>query len=158
MLAGGAGLALTGLAAPVVAQNGCSNRISRQDYVRYVELFNNNDPGFLDFYHPDVVLYLGTQPVRGAQGIRDFYAEVKLYIRETVSVDQFVSDDTGVAVIIPTVFECIKDWDDSFWGIDLKAGQKMEITSWGFYQVQDGRFTSIQSIRAAGSNGQWVSA
>ena len=154
-LAAGSGLALTSLATPALAQ-GCDGALSLADYERYLELFNNNDERFIEYYHPDVVLQLGNDEVRGAEGIREFYAEVKQYIRETVTLERYVADRDGVAVIIPTLFECFRDWDNSFWGLDLKAGQTLNIVSWGFYRMQEGRFRHIVTTRAQG--GEWQPA
>lgn len=149
----GAGLAAATLARPALAQDACSERLSFDDYQRYLELFNNNDMRFVEYYHPDVAFDLGDTRIEGADGIRDFYADVKQYIRETVTCTDYVADNNGVAVIIPTVFECIKDWPDSFWGIDLQQGQRLEITSWGFYGMEGGKFRSIKTTRAVG--GEW---
>jgi hypothetical protein len=73
--------------------------LSRERYLQYVAWFNDNDPRFLDFYHPDVVLELGNTTLKGANAIRDFYAEVKAHIRETVTVNHYVSDANGVAAV-----------------------------------------------------------
>jgi hypothetical protein len=144
-LRGGAALALTATAVPALPA--VSNRITREEYDDYVTRFNSNDMSFIDYYHPDVVLELGATEIVGNTGIRDFYANVKKYIRETVTVNQFISDEGGVAVEIPTRFECIADWDDSFWGVPLKKGQVMEIISFGFYQVEDRKFRRVKAAR-----------
>lgn len=140
------GLALAGMAMPVMAA-GNNAAMSREDYERYVDLFNVNDLRFLEYYHPDVVLELGDSAIRTAQGIGEFYTTVKEHLKETVTINQFVSDATGVAVEIPTVFECFKDWDNSFWGRDIKAGEVMRIISFGLYQVEDGKFKYIKAAR-----------
>jgi hypothetical protein len=62
-------------------------------------------------------------------------------------VTVFVADENTVAVEIPTRFECIADWDNSFWGVPLKKGQVMRIVSFGFYQVEDRKFKHIKSAR-----------
>ena len=41
------------------------------------------------FYHSDVVLELSGSEIRGAQGIKNFYADVKKYISERVEVTNF---------------------------------------------------------------------
>lgn len=144
-LCGGAALALTAAAAPALPA--ASNRITRAEYDDYLSRFNSNDMTFIDYYHPDVVLELGATEIVGNTGIRDFYANVKKYIRETVTVNQFISDESGIAVEIPTRFECIADWEDSFWGVPLKKGQVMEIISFGFYQVEDRKFRRVKAAR-----------
>ncbi len=142
----GAGLALAATATGTVLAAG-SNRISREQYDVYLKRFNSNDMTFIDFYHPDVVLELGAKEIRGNTGIRDFYANVKKYIKETVEVTEFISDEGGLAVEIPTRFECIADWADSFWGVPLKKGQVMRIVSFGFYKVVDRKFSRVKSAR-----------
>ena len=94
-----------------------------------------------------MVLELGTSQIVGAEGIRDFYANVKQYIKERVDVTTFITDGNQLAVEIPTTFEVIKDWDDSFWGVPLKKGQVMRIISWGFYDIEDGKFKRIRTAR-----------
>lgn len=144
-LKAGAGLALASVA--VQAQPAVSGAITRAEYQRYVDLFNANDPAFIEYYHPDVVLELGASEIRGDTGIRDFYANVKKYIKEQVDVTVFVADENTIAVEIPTRFECIADWDASFWGVPLKKGQVMRIISFGFYTVADRKFKHIKSAR-----------
>ncbi|MEY4642753.1 MAG: hypothetical protein RLZZ227_2747 [Pseudomonadota bacterium] len=144
-LQGGVGLVLAGAAAQGRAAE--SAALSRADYQTYVDLFNANDPRFIEYYHPEVVLELPGSEIRGDTGIRDFYANVKRYIKEQVDVTVFVSDEKTVAVEIPTRFECIADWEDSFWGRPLKKGQVMRIISFGFYQVEDRKFRHIKSAR-----------
>jgi len=119
----------------------------RADYDEYLALFNANDPSFIKFYHPDVVLDLNGSEIRGAQGIKDFYADVKKYISEKVEVTTFIRDGDKLAVEIPTTFEVIADWDDSFWGVPLKKGQVLRIVSWGIYDIEDGKFKTIRTAR-----------
>jgi hypothetical protein len=144
-LLGSAGVIAT--ASALTASAASSNRITRAEYDDYLKRFNHNDMSFVDYYHPDVVLELGAKEIVGQIGIRDFYANVKKHIKETVTVNQFISDEGGVAVEIPTTFECIVDWPDSFWGVPLKKGQVLKIISFGFYQVVDHKFKRIKAAR-----------
>lgn len=132
---------------PVLLFAAADQGMTREAYNEYLALFNANDPTFIKFYHPDVVLELSGSEIRGAEGIRDFYANVKQYIRERVDVTTFISDGNLLAVEIPTTFEVIRDWDDSFWGIPLKQGQVMRIVSWGIYEIEDGKFKRIRTAR-----------
>ncbi|HTQ99149.1 MAG TPA: nuclear transport factor 2 family protein [Candidatus Acidoferrum sp.] len=143
LLAGGT----LALAASTGTRAAGSNRISREEYNVYLERFNSNDMTFIDFYHPNVVFELGATQIVGNTAIRDFYANVKKHIKETVEVAEFISDEGGIAVEIPTRFECIADWPDSFWNVPLKKGQVMRIVSFGFYKVVDRKFAHIKSAR-----------
>jgi hypothetical protein len=144
-LKAGAGAGLVAVAPHTLAA--MSNRLTREDFMVYIDKFNANDPTFIEFYHPDVVLELGAEQIRGNQGIGDFYANVKKYISEKLEVTQYIADENGIAVELPTRFECIADWQDSFWGVPLKKGQVMRIVSFVHYEVQDRKFSHIKSAR-----------
>lgn len=132
------------LVTPVLAY---SQEMSREAYNDYLAKFNANDPTFIEYYHPDATLELSGSEIRGAQGIKDFYADVKKYIKETVEVTTYIYDGKQLAVEIPTTFEVIADWDNSFWGVDLKKGQVLRVVSWGIYDIEDGKFKRIRTAR-----------
>ena len=94
-LKAGAGLALA--AVSVSGKAATPGVMTREDYLRYVTLFNANDPAFIEYYAPDVVFEVGTTTMQGATTIRDFYANVKQYIKEEVEVTMFVADENTVA-------------------------------------------------------------
>ena len=146
-IAGATGLAATGLAtAPAQAANACGG-MTRAQYDDYVTLFNNADPSFTKYYHDDVVLQLGTTEIKTAKGIRDFYAEVRAHIHEKVEATHFVSDATGVAVLLPSEFKVYKDWENGFFQRPLKKGEVLRIVSIGLYWVEGGKFRRILSAR-----------
>ena len=133
-------------AAPAVAATS-GGGLTREQFVAYTSLFNNNEPAFIQYYHDDVVLELGAKEIRTPQGIRDFYADVKAHIREKVEVTHFVSDATGIAAEMPTEFRVYKDWDTNFFGRPLKAGEVLRVVSFVLYWVKDGKFSRIKSAR-----------
>jgi hypothetical protein len=117
-------------------------------YLQYVNLFNNDDPRFIEFYHPDVVLELGNATIRTAQGIRDFYKEVHAHIHEKVEVSHYVSDATGIAAELPSEFKVYKDWaEPNYFKRPLKAGEVFRVISLGMYQVENGKFRHIKAAR-----------
>jgi hypothetical protein len=101
-LATGIGFTFAGLFSKSQAHEMSRNGMSRATFDDFVTRFNNNDPSFVEFYRPDVVLELGSSSIKSMQGIADFYAEVKQYIRELLQVNWFVSDTNGVAVKMTT--------------------------------------------------------
>ena len=147
--AGLAGLALlpactTDSAAPAAT----SAIMTREHYLQYVGWFNANDLRFLEFYHPDVVLELGNATLNGAAAIRDFYAEVKSHIHETVEVNHFIADATGVAAEIPTEFRVYRDWPEpNYFRRPLRAGEVLRVVSFGLYWLEDGLFRQIKAAR-----------
>jgi hypothetical protein len=117
-------------------------------YLQYVNLFNNDDPRFIEFYHPDVELELGNATIRTATGIRDFYKEVHAHIHEKVEVSHYVADATGIAAELPSEFKCYKDWaEPNYFRRPLKAGEVFRVISLGMYQVENGKFRHIKAAR-----------
>ena len=101
-------------------------------YLQYVNWFNQGDPRYLDFYHPDVVLELGNATINSATGIRDFYREVHAHIHEKVEVSHYVADATGIAAELPSEFKVYKDWaEPNYFRRALKAGEVFRIISSG---------------------------
>jgi hypothetical protein len=143
----GTSVALGCAANKLAAQTTEDNVMTRAEYQLYLDLFNVNDPAFIEFYHPDVAFELGNRQMQGARTILEFYANVKKYIKEEVTCTEFVANSQTVAVEIPTRFECIADWEDSFWGIPLRQGQILEIVTFGFYKMRAGKFASIKTAR-----------
>ncbi|MEP7245869.1 MAG: nuclear transport factor 2 family protein [Gammaproteobacteria bacterium] len=140
---------VAGVARPstsVAATNACGG-LSREEYLEYVTLFNANDPRFLSYYHDDVVFELGTTVIKGAAGIRDFYAPVKAHIHEKVEVVAFLSNATAIAAELPTEFRVYKDWENGYFQRPLKAGEVMRTISFGFYEVEDRKFRRIRAAR-----------
>ena len=121
--------------------------MTREQFEEYIGLFNQNAPGFIRFYHDDVVLELGDAVIRTPQGIADFYNNVKRHIRESLQIGQFIADADGIAVELPSEFGCFRDWPDSFWGRPIKQGEVLRIVSFVLYRVEDGRFKHIRSAR-----------
>ncbi len=138
---------VAGAARPAAAAGNACGGLTREEYLEYVRLFNENDPRFLQFYHDDVVFELGTTVIKGAQAIREFYGPVKAHIHEKVEVTKFVSDATGLAAELPTEFRCYKDWENGYFQRPLKAGEVMRTISFGLYEVKDRKFRHIRAVR-----------
>nr|WP_246204887.1 nuclear transport factor 2 family protein [Altericroceibacterium indicum] len=118
----------------------------------YIGAFNRGDlDGFTRFYDENVVLDLGgKKTIHTREGIRAFYREVFVKIRETLIVDQLVLDDDGLACIISTEFHALADWPDFMAG-PIEAGQSIHIESFIFYTFgADGKFTHIRTTRSKG--------
>ena len=144
----GAGAALAGLAADSASGATPGTVMPRERYLQYVQWFNANDPRFLDFYHPDVVLELGNATLHGAQAIHDFYAEVKAHIHEKVEVTHYVADATGIGAELPTEFRVYKDWPEpNYFHRPLKAGEVFRVISFGLYWIDNGLFRQIKAAR-----------
>jgi hypothetical protein len=147
-LAAGAGSALAGLAAQSAIAAAPAPVLTRERYMQYVGWFNANDPRFLEFYHPDVELELGNATLKGANAIRDFYAEVKAHIHEKVEVSHYVADATGIGAELPTEFRVYKDWPEpNYFRRALKKGEVFRTVSFGLYWIDNGKFRHIKAAR-----------
>jgi len=148
LLTSGAGIALGGAAIAAAGAAAPGKVVSRERYLQYVQWFNANDPRFLDFYHPDVVLELGNATLRGATAIRDFYAQVKAHIHEKVEVTHYIADGTGIGAELPTEFRVYKDWPEpNYFKRALKAGEVFRVISFGLYWIDNGLFRQIKAAR-----------
>lgn len=137
-----------GSAPPAAAAPAPAAGMSRERYMQYVDWFNANDPRFIEYYHPDVVLELGAATITGDTAIRDFYAQVKAHINEKVEVSHYIADATGIAAELPTEFRVYKDWPEpNYFRRPLKAGEVFRTISFGLYWVQDGKFRHIKAAR-----------
>jgi hypothetical protein len=133
---------------PQPATSSAATGMSRESYLQYVQWFNDNDPRFIEFYHPDVVLELGNTTLQGADAIRGFYTEVKRHIHETVEVTHFIADANGIAAELPTEFRVYEDWPEpNYFRRALKAGDVFRVVSFGLYWIEDGLFRQIKAAR-----------
>ncbi|AJP71373.1 YybH family protein [Sphingomonas hengshuiensis] len=118
----------------------------------YIGAFNRGDfDAFTAFYAEDVVLQLGQKKTLvGKQAIRDFYTGVFAKVRETLTIEKIVLDETGLAAIVSTEFHGLADWPDFIAG-PLVKGQSIFIESIVVYDIgPDGKFTAIRSARSKG--------
>ena len=145
----GSAAALASTAAPLAtAAPAPAGIMSRERYMQYVGWFNANDPRFLDFYHPQVVLELGNATLQGSKAIGDFYTDVKAHIHEKVDVSHFIADATGIGVELPTEFKVYKDWPaPNYFNRSLKAGEVFRTVSFGLYWIENGQFRRIKTAR-----------
>jgi len=127
--------------------------ITRQNWTdTYIGGFNARDfAAFSPFYAEDVVLELGQKTVlHGRQAICDFYAGVFARVRETLTVQKVVLDETGLAGVVDTEFHALEDWPDFIAG-PMTKGQSIFITSMVLYDIGPaGTFTRIRSARLKG--------
>ncbi len=118
----------------------------------YIGAFNRGDfDAFTAFYAEDVVLQLGQKKTLvGKQAIRDFYTGVFAKVRETLTIEKIVLDETGLAAIVSTEFHGLEDWPDFIAG-PLVKGHSIFIESIVVYDIgPDGKFTAIRSARSKG--------
>lgn len=126
--------------------------MNRRDYDRYLACFNARDyDAMCAFYADDVALNMLGYAIRGARGIRDFYAFFHAHVRESIRVTRFASTDTFLAIEAPTRLEAFKalTMDDLKRAgferlVALEVGQVVELQNMINYDLRDGKFTEIR--------------
>ncbi len=125
-----------------------SGGVSRKEFDEYVALYNAADPTFIKFYHDDVVMET-VPPLTSAAAIRDFRRELAAYVVEHVTVEYYVSDETGSAAQFLGEFRCVRDMPitalSGLFGKAVKAGQVLRQRGAILYGVKNGRFKWIRA-------------
>ncbi len=123
--------------------------MTRDEFTEHAKAFSSGDyEGYSKFYTDDVVLELGSiPPIRGRQGIVDFYREMNKAVRERLTVHQVVMDENGIAADVSMEFTAHEDAPDFVVG-PLKKGQSIKGGVFAFYTLRDGKIASIRTARS----------
>jgi hypothetical protein len=121
----------------------------RAAFLAYTRAFSSAEyERFSAFYTDDVVLELSTlPPIRGRQGIVDFYSKMFPSVRENLEIHQIVADDQGIAGDFTSVFTAIQDAPDFVVG-PLKRGESIRVRVFVYYTLRDGLISKIKVARA----------
>jgi hypothetical protein len=122
----------------------------RAAFLAYTRAFSNAEyERFSAFYTDDVVLELNKlPPIRGRQGIVDFYSKMFPTVRENLEIHQVVADDNGIAGDFTSVFTAIEDAPD-FVVAPLKKGESVRVRVFVYYTLRDGLISRIKVARAS---------
>ncbi len=117
----------------------------------YTAAFSNADfDRFSRFYTDDVLLELGSvPPIKGRQGIIDFYRPMFERVREQITVNSVHATDAMIELDAVTRFTAIKDAPDFVVGA-LKSGEYIEGRVLVNYALRDGLISKI-SVRRGGA-------
>jgi hypothetical protein len=123
--------------------------VNRTDFADYVRCFNEaNFPGFSRYYTDDVVLELAGQAIRGKQGIVDFYRNMGRSVRESLTINQVIADEGGIAADLSMQFRAHADAPD-FSVAPLRKGEIVRGRVFVLYTLRSGRIAHIRVARAA---------
>ncbi len=116
----------------------------------YVAAFSNADfERFPRFYTEDVLLELGSvPPIKGRQGIIDFYRPMFERVRENLTINNVQATDTGIELDAVTRFTAVQDAPD-FVVAPLKRGEFVEGRVLVSYRLREGLISRI-SVRRGG--------
>ena len=127
---------------------------SRADLQDYLDHFNGKRYAQqIAYYAPDVIYKVGALTLTEPQQIADFYAEFHQYSREFVKIGQFALDGDVCACTMPSHFEPFRDYVMN--GLSFKAGDIIDIVSFIFYTLKDGKIWRIRVARYPGQASDW---
>jgi hypothetical protein len=112
----------------------------------YIAAFNRGETVVYGaFYCDDVELVIGEHTrLRGRQAIFDFYARVREGTRRQIEVVAAVADDRTLAAELRSEFLATRDLPDFVSG-PLRAGDRLQLETFVFYDLEDGRYRRIRS-------------
>jgi len=116
----------------------------RQVFNDYIRRFNNEDATtFDDYLAPDMTITNGALVMHGIQGMKDHYQlRIWPHFKETIHIEQFVSDEENLAVRMWTHFEARDDLAETLFG-PVKKGETFDFRGAVMYRIKNGRFTHI---------------
>lgn len=120
--------------------------MTRDDYLRYIDHFNNKRyDQIAPYYADDIEVNLSTITLKGPQGIVAFYTDFHTYVREFVDVKYLVMDAGGVATELYTEFDCFRDYPNP--ALPFKKGDVRRVLNFVHYDLENGKFKRIRVAR-----------
>jgi hypothetical protein len=84
--------------------------MNRQSYDRYLERFNARDyEGVLSYYAPQFEISFAGYTLRTREAVLSFYGFLHQYVRESIVIDAFVSNDEMIAMEARVRLEGIRE-------------------------------------------------
>ncbi len=125
--------------------------MTREDYDRYAEAFNARDyDAVFDFYaeKPDLAFF-GVN-IRTRQQLRDFYAFLHSFVRETIRVEKFAASEEMAAVEGVIRVEAFRDLTREALDAQglhqffpIAAGEVQEMRQFIHYHLVGGKISSV---------------
>jgi limonene-1,2-epoxide hydrolase len=114
-------------------------------FTAYCAAFSNADHArYASFYTDDVVLELGgAPPIRGRQGIVDFYAGMFPKVREALNIHSVLADDRSIALDATARFTAMVDAAD-FSVAPLAQGESVAVRVFVHYELRGGLIAYIR--------------
>ena len=122
---------------------------SQADLQAYLDHFNaKRYDQQIAYYAPDVLYKVGSLALNSPGAIKDFYADFHQYVNEHVQIARFAMTGDTVALALPSRFEPFRDYEKN--GLSFKTGEVLQIVSFIFYTLKDGKIWRIRMTRYGG--------
>jgi SnoaL-like domain len=125
--------------------------MNREEFDVYLKKFNSRDyEGFLDYFADEFEMIHVGGSFKTRESVMKFYSFLHAYIKESVSVDRFVSDENNVVLEARVQIQGVKeltpeavaasDWPKLN---PLAVGQIVVIPQFIHYHLENGKFVKI---------------
>lgn len=118
--------------------------MERSRFDEYIARFNAEDASAFDeFIAPDMHMQNGTLHYDGVQGMKDHYAKIWGRMKESLEVQDYVTDGSRLAIQMHARFDVLVDSEDSPFG-KIRKGERFDYYGLILYRISDGRFQDIK--------------
>ena len=126
--------------------------MNREDYDRYVTVFNAKDyDAVADFYAEPISMEFFGVKISSREALKDFYAFLHAYVKESVTILNFASSDTLTAVDGIVRVEGIADLTAEALAarglsqfFPIKLGEVQEMRQFIFYTITHGKIAKVE--------------
>ena len=125
--------------------------MNREEFDVYLTKFNNRDyDGFLDYFADKFeMIHIGGS-ITSREAVKKFYGFLHAYIKESVIVDRFVSDEHTIALEVRVRIEGVKELSKETVAASdyprltpLTVGQSAVIPQFIHYHIENGKFVKV---------------
>jgi hypothetical protein len=125
--------------------------MKREEFDVYLNKFNSRDyQGFLEYFADQFEMIHVGGSLKTRESVMKFYEFLHRYIKETVIVDRFLSDETMIALEARVRIQGIKELSSETVAASdypklkpLTVGQVAEIPQFIHYHLVDGKFVQV---------------
>jgi len=125
--------------------------MTRNEFDVYLKKFNSRDyNGFLDYFADEFEMIHVGGSFKTRESVKKFYDFLHAYIKESVIVDRFVSDEHNIVLEARVRIEGVKELSPetvaaSDWPKlnPLAVGQTVEIPQFIHYHLESGKFVKV---------------
>lgn len=115
----------------------------REKFDEYIRRFNAEDAGTFDqFIATDLRLLNGTLLIEGRAGMKVHYAKIWSTFKESLYVEEFVSNENILAIQMWAHFDTKVNNPNSLFG-PVVVGDQFDFRGLILYKIEDGQFTHI---------------
>lgn len=125
--------------------------MTRDEFDIYLKKFNSRDyDGFLDYFADEFELIHVGGSFKTRESVKKFYDFLHAYIKESVIVDRFVSDEYNIVLEVRVQIEGVKELSAEIVAASdwpklnpLAVGQTFVIPQFIHYHLENGKFVKV---------------